>query len=506
MMKFTTIAAMLVLVTPIRVDADGLDATRAYRKTHGAAILREYAELLAIPNVASDKVNIRRNAAHIRDALVRRGVKAQLWELEGASPVVFGEWQVPGAVRTLGFYAHYDGQPVVESNWTHDPWQARLYTGPIEKGGVERAFPGPGEAAAPEWRLYARSAADDKAPIIALLAALDALRDAKMQPTVNVKLFVEGEEEAGSVHLPDYFSKYRDRLDVDAWIICDGPVHQSGTPQLVFGVRGITVLDVTVYGANRALHSGHYGNWAPDPAMRLARLLASMKDDTGRVLVEGFYDSVAKPTQALRDALKQLPDYDDQLRRSFALAATERNNAPYMEQMLQPALNVRGMAAASVGREARNVIAAQAEASIELRLVKGNDPDVMLDLLEAHIRGQGYHIVREDPDERTRLTYPRIAKLVRHRGYPAARTPLNLPICRKVVGVAERVAGEPVLQIPTLGGSLPLYLFERNLKRPFVIVPIVNHDNNQHAADENIRLGNLFYGIDLIGALLTMPD
>ena len=521
-------AALLALSLPLAAappDAGaGVKAARAFRETKGAEILAEYAELLALPNVADDAPNIRRNAAWIRDALARRGVAAEVYELAGqpaVPPIVFGELKAPGARRTLGIYVHYDGQPVDPAQWATPPFTPTLLTGPRSAGGTPRPLPKPGEAIDPEWRIYARSASDDKAPIPALLAALDALRGAPSGPgrkpeqvplTSNILFFFEGEEEAGSTHLRQYFEAYRERLGLDrveAWLICDGPVHQSRRPQLVFGVRGVTGLEVTVYGPGRGLHSGHYGNWAPNPAQRLAELLASMKDDDGTVQVAGFYDSTAPLGEAERAALAALPSPDEDLRRELGLApgATEgsdQRGRALAERLLLPSLNVRGFASGNVGREAQNTIPATATASLDLRLVRGNDPEAMLELVEAHIRAQGYHIVREDPDPATRLAHPKIAKVVRETGYPAARTDLGLPIARQVAAAAERAAGEPVLLVPSLGGSLPLYLFTDLLARPTLIVPMVNHDNNQHAPDENLRLANLWYGVDLMAALLTM--
>ena len=479
---------------------------RAFRTEHGHRILSEFAELLSIPNVASDTANIRKNAEHIRGLLAKRGVDAELLTLPGAPPIVFGELKVPGAGRTIGIYVHYDGQPVDAAEWTSPPWTPTLRTKAVEKGGKSRPFPKSGETIDPEWRLYARAAADDKTPIIAITTALDALKARGIALTSNVKFFFEGEEEAGSPHLQEYIEKYRSKLDVDAWIICDGPVHQSRRPQLVFGVRGVTVIDITVYGATRYLHSGHYGNWAPNPAMMLARLLASMKDDSGHVLIDGYYDSIEPLTDADRAALASVPKYDSAMRRELGLAATEGHGASYAARLLLPSLNVRGLVSGSVGATARNVIPSSATASIDIRLVKGNDPEKMLDLVEAHIRGQGYRIVRAEPDMATRLSNPKIAMVVRHKGYPAARTATDIPIVRQIIAAAERAAGEQIIKLPTLGGSLPLYLFTDGLKKPAVIAPMANHDNNQHAPDENIRLANLWYGIDLMAALLTMPE
>ncbi len=484
---------------------ESAEAVASYRRANEVSILQGFVELLGIPNVASDGKNIRRNAEYLRRQLETRGANVELWELEGAPPVVFGTLAAKGAERTLGIYVHYDGQPVDEAEWTHPPFEPTLYTASIEDGGHPRPFPEPGETIDPEWRLYARSAGDDKAPLPALFAALDALDAAGIARTSNLKFLFEGEEETGSPHLGAYFETHRDLLDVDLWLICDGPSHQSRRPQLVFGVRGITGFEITLYGATRNLHSGHYGNWAPNPALDLARLLASMKDDQGNVLVADFYDSTAPISETERAAIQALPEVDPALRRELGLAASEGNNASLAERMLLPSLNIRGFESGAVGDKSRNVIPNVATASLDIRLAKGNDPAMMLDLVEAHIRKLEYHIVREDPDAATRLAHPKLVKIRRETGYPAARTSIELPIVRQLISAADTVTEESLILMPTLGGSLPLYLFTEVLASPVVIVPIANHDNNQHAPDENLRLANLWYGIDLLGAVLTMP-
>lgn len=490
---------------PSPLQQEALAAAREYRQAHAAAILRDFASLLAIPNVARDSENIRRNAERIRDDLAARGVSARLLEVEGAPPVVFGERKVPGARRTLAFYVHYDGQPVDEARWTVPPWQPTLTNAALEAGGKAIPFPEDGAPVDPEWRIYARSAGDDKAPLAALFAALDALDDAGITPTVNLKFFFEGEEEAGSPHLEQFITRYRELLDADLWLICDGPSHQSGAPQLVFGVRGYTGFDLTVYGANRYLHSGHYGNWAPNPAQELSHLLATMKDDRGRVLIDGFYDSTIAPGAAERAALDRLPAYDDELRRELDLAATEADNAPLLDRLLIPSLNVRGMASGAVGDAARNVIPTEATASLDIRLAKGNDPVAMLDRVQAHLESLGYHVVTDEPDGATRRAHPRLARMERRIGYPATRTPLDEPQVQPVTAAMTYAAGRAPLLVPTLGGSLPLYVFVRHLETPLVVLPIANHDNNQHGPDENLRLANLWLGIDIMATLITMP-
>ena len=457
-------------------------AAHQWRAAHEQAILAEFMDLLAIPNLASDGPNIRRNADAVSAILEKRAVQTRLLEVPGAPPVVFGEIDSPRAARTVVFYAHYDGQPLDPKEWATPPWQPVLRDG----------------------RIYARSASDDKAPIIAIVTALDALKAAGIPLRANIKFVFEGEEEAGSPHLASILAKYKDLLASDVWLICDGPVHQSRRQQIVFGARGITSLDITIYGPKRELHSGHYGNWAPNPAMMLARLLASMKDDKGRVTIDRFYDGIQPLSETERRAVAEAPDVDLALMRELWLCRTEGGGKKLVELLNLPSLNIRGMSAARTGAQASNVIPASATATIDIRLVKGIDHDAAAGRVIEHIRKQGYYIVDRDPDAQTRLSHAKVAKVVVNPGgYNAARTSMDLPISQLVLRTAESARG-PVVKLPTMGGSVPLYMIEETLHAPTITVPIANHDNNQHSFDENIRLENLWDGIELLAALLAM--
>jgi acetylornithine deacetylase/succinyl-diaminopimelate desuccinylase-like protein len=479
-------------------------AARAYRQAHEREIISEFINLLALPNVASDTENIRRNAALIAQMLQQRGVTTRLLEVPDAPPVVYGELLTPGAARTIIFYVHYDGQPVEPEKWVGgNPFKPTLRSAALEAGGKDLPLPAPGERFDPEWRLYGRSTSDDKAPIIALLTALDALRAHRIALGANIKFFFEGEEEAGSPHLEKIIAAHPDLLRADLWLICDGPVDQTRRPQIYFGVRGVTGLELTVYGPRRELHSGHYGNWAPNPAMMLARLLASMKDDDGRVLVEGFYDGIEPLSESEMQAFAEAPNNDALLRRELGIGGTEGGGKKLIELINLPSLNIRGFASASVGATARNVIPATATASIDIRLVKGVDYRRAAERVITHIRKQGYHVIETEPDEATRLAHPKLVKVVRRGGYNAARTSMDLEISRALIRALESARGK-LIKMPTLGGSVPLYIFTDILKTPTIGVPIANHDNNQHSANENIRLQNLWDGIEVMAALLTL--
>jgi acetylornithine deacetylase/succinyl-diaminopimelate desuccinylase-like protein len=496
------IITMAAAASRWRAEAQS-SSVRAYREAHESEIIDEFVEWLSLPNVAADAANIRRNAARLIEMMQKRGITARLLEGHGP-PAVFGELKSPGANRTVAIYAHYDGQPVDPSRWASPPFTPTLRDRAMEAGGQVIPFRKRGENYNPEWRLYARSASDDKAPIIAMLAALDALKAANRRPAVNLKFFFDGEEEAGSPNLADIVNRNAALLAADVWLCADGPVHQTRRPLLYFGARGIVSATITVYGANRALHSGHYGNWSPNPAMRLARLLASMKDDGGRVLIAGFYDDVVPLGGEEKRALAEMPATDAELMRELGLAETDGAGRKLAELINEPSLNVDGLRSEDVGSNARTVIPAEAMATVDMRLVKGIDPRQQVERLIAHIKKQGYFVVTAEPDQATRLAHPLIARVTTADGYRAVRTPMNLAIAQQVIGAVERALGQRPVLAPTLGGSVPLYVFEDATHAPQIGVPIVNHDNNQHSSNENLRLQNLWDGIEIFAALMTM--
>ena len=479
------------------------EKVRAWRERNEVAILREFVELLKIPNVASDTPNIRRNAELIVGMLERRGIHAKTLDGAGGPPPIYGELPAPGARHSVLIYAHYDGQPVDPPRWDGDPWTPLLRDRPVEDGGREIPLASLAAPLDPEWRLYGRATSDDKAPIIGVLAALDALKAASIPLSVNLKLFLEGEEEAGSPHMAAVLDQHSALLKANAWLLCDGPVHQSRRMQVYFGARGVTDVELTVYGPSRALHSGHYGNWAPNPAVALAHLLAGLRDPDGRIGIAGFYDDVRPPTASERQALAEIPDVDAELARSFGLAETEAAGARLVERILLPALNVRGIESGRVGTRASNAIPTEATASIDFRLVPDQTPEKVRERVEAHLAAKGYDLVRETPDAEARRRKRLVKVEWGSGGYPPSRTSMDLPVARAVVRAVEQATGEPVIRMPTLGGSVPMHLFAEKVGVPILGLPIANHDNNQHAANENIRLRNLWDGIQVYAVLLA---
>jgi acetylornithine deacetylase/succinyl-diaminopimelate desuccinylase-like protein len=482
-------------------------AVRDYRMDNEDRIIRELSEFLAIPNIASDTPNIQKNGARLVEMLEARGIETHLLPITGRGPVVFGKLITPEAKRTVIFYAHYDGQPVDPAAWTDGkPFELVLRDAAIEAGGKRIPFP---ENTAKhraiyndDWRLYARSSSDDKSPIVALLAAIDALRAKKIPLGVNLKVIFEGEEEAGSTNLQRTLDLHKNLLEADLLITADGPVHQSGRPLVFFGNRGDIGMDITVYGPVRALHSGHYGNWAPNPAMELSRLLASMKDADGRVLIDSYYDDVTPLGEAERKALAEMSENDANLERELGIAKPEGGGKRLVELIMEPSLNIRGLHSAYVGEQAQNVVPDRAEASLDARLVRGEDPQQKFEQIAQFIRKQGFYVIDREPTIEERRTYPRIAKLINEGGYRASRTPMDLPVSKALVQVVQGATGNTTVVAPALGGSVPMYIFE-DLGLPWIGVPIVNYDNHQHSSDENLRLGHFWRGVEIYGAILA---
>ncbi len=482
---------------------------RAHRQKQSHHWLEEFASFLSIPNIASDTANIKKNVAFIQQMMLRRGIKnIQLLypKTTGISPAVYGEVNIPGATKTIIFYAHYDGQPVDSTKWSKGlhPFKPTLLNGSIEKQASIIGWPSYMDPINPEWRIYSRGASDDKAGVMSILSAYESLIACGYHPNFNIKFFFEGEEEAGSDHLFEILEKYAPQLQSDLWIICDGPVHQSGKKMVAFGVRGDTHIELTVYGSKRPLHSGHYGNWAPNPAFMLSRLLASMKDDNGRVLINGFYDDVTPLSEKEKKAVLGIPSPDAQMKNELGFIEQENTSKTLAESILLPSLNINGLQSANVGKLSSNIIPTTATASLDLRLVLGNDFKKQQEKLVKHVKAQGYFVTDKEPTETERKKYSKIVKINLSDGYNAQRTSMDLPIAQNLIVAVQSTTLDQVVLMPSVGGSLPLYVFEKYLKAKTITVPVANHDNNQHAENENIKLQNLWNGIETFAAIMMM--
>ncbi|MGH9140026.1 MAG: M20/M25/M40 family metallo-hydrolase, partial [Vicinamibacterales bacterium] len=406
-MNTTSVVCTLVAAAAITVSAaDEVARVRSWRSEHEPQILRELFDLVAIPNVAANPADIARNAQALTRMFEKRRFLPETIPTGGA-PLVVAERRAAGARRTMTFYFHYDGQPVDPREWTHAPPFAPVVVTDLSAAGRTMKLEEVRGAIDPQWRVFGRSTSDDKSPIVAFLSAIDALDASSIPLTSNIRVLMEGEEEAGSPHLEAAVRAHLDRVRGDLLILVDGPRHASDRPTLNFGSRGLLGATITIYGASRDLHSGNYGNWAPNPALDLARLLASMKQADGRVTVDGFYDDVVPLTAAERRALDEIPDVEPTLMQAYGVTRRE-NPAERLElRHNQPTINVNAIeAGGGVGGQGRTIIPGSASAKIDVRLVKAIDPAKQFDRIVAHVRKQGYFVVDAEPDAAMRAAHP----------------------------------------------------------------------------------------------------
>ena len=490
-------AAVLLLISASTASAQNA-SVRQYVREHQPAILREFLQLVAIPNVRTDLPNIRRNAEQLKRMLDARGLAGEIWDTP-STPLVFGERRSPGATKTVLFYIHFDGQAVDPKRWKQpDPFTPVVRTGAIENGARDVTDLTSLTTIPDDWRVYARAAGDDKGPIQAFVSALDALGPT---PTHNIKVILHGEEEGGNISLPAAIKAHGDRLRSDVLIILDGPQHPSGKPTIYYGARGGASVDVTVYTAKGGMHSGNYGNWLPDANIRMAPLLNTFVDASGRVAITGFYDDVPAFSAVDQQMMAAAPDNTAAMRQAYGLGSMSGAAASLQEGLNLPALSIHTLSGGEVG----GVIAASSTAEIALRLVKENSARVMAARVVDHIKAQGYFIVDKDPDLATLAAHPRIAKVIARAGEASGawRTDPSTPAVAFVADALRKEWGAPPVRIRTLGGGVPAGPFIDTFAVPTVGVSLANYDDNQHTDDENLRLGNLWEGIASLAAIMA---
>ncbi|HHL52098.1 MAG TPA: M20/M25/M40 family metallo-hydrolase [Flammeovirgaceae bacterium] len=468
------------------------------------AAIAELDETLRIPNNALVPEDVANTIAWTRTAFTKRGFRVEQLPT-GGPPLLLATREVKKPAATVLFYLHLDGQPVDSSKWQ----QASPYIPVIKKyNGSEWLPVSPDELAQgydDDWRIFARSSSDDTGPVVMFLQAIDLIDAHKIKPNYNIKMIMDLEEEAGSRYLAPAVQQHAAKLRADYLVIFDGPRHITNRPTLSFGARGIATITLTVFGPRVPLHSGHYGNYAPNPAARLAALLASMKDDQGRVTIPGYYDGITLTT-ADKALLARVPDDEALIKKQLGIATADQVGHSLQEALQYPSLNIRGLSAGWVGAQARTIVPATATAEIDIRLVPESDGLRLLELVKKHIENQGYHIIAGDtPSEEERATYDKLIAVHSEFGYPAFRTPVDSPIGHWLSAALQTAFDQEPVKIRIMGGSVPISPLVKTLGAPAVGVPVVNPDNNQHSPNENLRIGNLREGIMTFAAILATP-
>jgi len=465
----------------------------------------ELKEFIGIPNFGLNKEDIVKNIDWLNEAFSQRGFMNQVLETDG-NPLFYAEKLFDTEMPTLIFYMHLDGQAVDRTKWDQsNPYKAVIKvknsSGIWEEINEDQLT----QMINPEWRIFGRSASDDKGPIIAFLQAIDYMNEKGTKSEFNIKVILDGEEEIGSKSLAGAVKKYRDLLSADALIINDGPVHTSGKPTLTFGCRGITTANFTIYGPSKPQHSGHYGNYAPNPIFRMAELLASMKDENGKVIIDGYYDGI-ELDPATKEVLANVPDDINTIHGLLQIKEPEKVGQNYQESLQYPSFNARGISSGWVGAQARTIVPDNATVAIDIRLVPESDPDKLISSIRTHIKKQGYHIVDFEPSYEERMKYPKILFFHNSNATLPFRTDMNTKTGKWLEKVVQKEFKQDPVKIRIMGGTVPIASFINELNIPAVIVPMVNPDNNQHSPNENYRIGHFKDAIRMFNAIMTTKE
>ncbi|MGB5553489.1 MAG: M20/M25/M40 family metallo-hydrolase [Flavobacteriaceae bacterium] len=461
-------------------------------------------EFLKLKNDGHYENEIQQNLAWCDAVFTDLKFETQVIETEGA-PLLFADILFHKKAKTVLFYLQIDGQPVDTKKWNQpNPFLPVLKekddTGNwtiIDAEKLKNEFNS-------EWRIFARSASDSKGPAMSLISALQILQSKKLKPAFNVKVIMDFQEEMGSPSLPKAVTLNRELMNADMLFVMDGTRHLSNLPTLTFGARGIATATLRFFGPRHPLHSGQYGNFAPNPVFEAAKLLGNLKDENGRVTLPGFYDGITL-SEKEKILLNQVPENLDSILHDLGIAKSDAVGATYQEALQYPSLNIRGLNAAWVGDEVRTIIPSEVIAEIDMRLVPESEGELLMQSLKNYIQDNGYHLVDSIPTEDERKTYSKLASFSYKLGSKPFRTDMDSPIGKHLEKVMQKVFGNGFVNMRTTGGSQPMSPFITTLGIPAVSIRIPNPDNNIHSPDENLRLGNFLEGIVTCLAILDEP-
>lgn len=428
--------------------------------------LKRLIEYVRKPSISAQGVGIADVAAYIAEIMQRIGLETAVVPTAGW-PMVLGRHHRSPGKPTVLLYGHYDVQPP-------DP--------------VDEWISPPFEPTIRNERLYGRGVADNKGQHFAQLLALEALLAIEGELPCNVTVLLEGEEEVGSPQMKSFVEAHRNQLAADVAITCDGPVLSSGQPCVVFGVRGVLNFEIRARGANSDLHSGNWGGIVPNPLWTLVHLLASMKNEWGEITIDGLYDDVRPVSDLERDALAVLPLDLDSMKQSLDIEHLDQplDRELYERITAWPTLTINGFSGGYQGAGSKTVLPHEAFAKCDIRLVNAQRADDILAKVKRHV-------LRHAPD----------VEVICHGAMEPSKTPLDSPYAHPITEAVRQVHGVNPLIVPSLGGSLPTYVFSTILELPSFVVPYGNPDQANHAPNENMEVERFFNGIKTSAAMLS---
>jgi acetylornithine deacetylase/succinyl-diaminopimelate desuccinylase-like protein len=425
------------------------------------ALLDELVEFLSMPSISAqtdDEGSFQECAEWVRDKLEEAGAEARLVETDG-HPVVYAE--IGSGVKTLLSYGHYDVQPPEPLElWESDPFKPEVRDGTI----------------------FARGVADDKGDVMARIQALRLYQEEHGPLPFKLKFLIEGEEEVGSPNLPGFVRSNAELLAADACLWEGSMKDEAGRPMIFCGTKGMLYVELRTKGASHDLHS-MYGGLAPNPAWRLVQALRTIKDENGEITLDGLEELIEPPSKEDLKAIEEIPFDEPALKASWGVEAFDRNltgKEALKEYLLRPTANIAGIQSGYTGPGSKTIVPSEAFVKMDFRLVAGQSPEPVLELLRSHLRKRSFENVE-------------IAYL---NGVEAAKTPINSPVVRTAVETWRELGARAAVIYPTIGGSGPTSLVATELGIPTIMTgAVLNPESRIHAPNESVRLDDYFESV-----------
>ncbi|GAA0480177.1 dipeptidase [Salinibacillus aidingensis] len=443
------------------------DKVVQYLQDNREALLNRLYEFLSIPSVSTDsehKEDVKKGAQFVADYLTEIGFdKVEVIDTE-KHPLVFGEWMKAEGAPTALFYGHYDVQPADPyEEWKSEPFKPEVRND----------------------RIYARGSSDDKGQVFMHLAVFEAFMNTTGELPLNVKVCIEGEEEIGSENLTQILKEQKDKFAADFSVISDSGMVEQGQPTITYGLKGFTGLEFTLNGPSSDLHSGMYGGAVRNPAMAMAHLLTSLKNEEEVVTVDGFYDGVEELSAEERKLIKEVPGEDFETSTGVPETTPEKGFTAKEHTMARPTMEINGLYSGYQGEGTKTIIPSAATAKITCRLVPGQDPDRIQDLIVNHLEthvpvGVTIDITRE----------PLSAK--------AYKVDPDHPLIQKAAESFTKAFGKETVFV-RMGGSIPVVeLIDQLYKHPVVLLGFGTPDDGLHSPNESFPLESFDKGMETI--------
>ncbi|UCZ51397.1 M20/M25/M40 family metallo-hydrolase [Bacillus shivajii] len=419
--------------------------------------LEDLFKLLRQPSISSQNIGVTECATMLANMIEDIGMDAEIIHTPG-QPIVYAERIVSPDALTVLIYGHYDVQPPEPlSEWHSEPFEPTIRDG----------------------KIFARGVGDNKGQLMAQVLAVKSYLQCYGELPINVKFVFEGEEESTSVHLEQFVHDHQEKLKADLVYTSDGPMHASGAPFVILGVRGIQYVELNACGAKWDNHSGNKGGVVPNPAWKLVDLLQTMRDGDGKVLIEGFYDDIVSPTEKERKLIKSLPFNQEETNETNGYEGDDDDAESYYRKLaFEPTFNICGFVSGYGGEGSKTIIPSKATLKMDMRLVVNQDPKDIFTKFKNHVKKHAPEVEVKDLG----FMYP-------------SRTSVDHDFVDVITkSVRSTYKQEPIV-LPSLGGSLPDYVWTKILGLPSIVVPYANADENNHSPNENMEVELFYKGI-----------